>query len=1413
MSDVPGSTFRCWLDGVVEDPCTSGKTYSGLDHGAHLFAVLARAPGGTWEEQWVEYEWEIGHTVAPITTIDSGPDIQTENKRAEFTFSADQDGVEFWCSLDGGDEAPCTSPMVYPRVAAAQPPGEEHTFEVTARHPTRFDAFGEEIEPLYEPITTTYEWSVVDTAAPDTLIRWGPAQNSSSLNAYFAFASDDPTATFECSLDWEGFEGCESPAEYTELLPGDHSLQVRAVDPAGNVDQSPETYFWTIDRTLPNTPVGMNVRVDLQVPGFGDNASLNFFEVALAGHTGLEKLGGGPELLGGYGLPPGGGYYEIHTTADFGDPVELCLPYDPAAFAEGGLARILHWDGSEWTDLTTTNDVDAGRVCAAEVEDFGIFVVAASLDATPVVMITKAPPLISESNSATFEFKADRPDAFIQCSIDGLPFEHCESPKTFTQLEPESHKFEIQAVGPNGQPDPNRLPTLYEWEIVLGPDTTPPDTRITKRPPALTANYIVNFEFTGSDDQTIDLDLEYECLLDGVLLGDCDSLLSTPTVPGDPYEVEVFNPGKHVFEVRAIDEAGHVDPTPAKWTFTVVDLTAPETSIELEPESETTATTAIFEFIGEEPDGTFVFDFECSLDGADFTECTSPLTLENLQPGNHLFQVRAVDPSGVRDITPEFVEWTILPPPGAQTPETFIAVHPGEVSGPDAIFGFQSDLLVEEFECSLDGEEFTGCEGVLELVGLEPGQHTLEVRAIAFDLLENGTVDPTPARHTWTVVGEPETTILSRPPAMSASASATFTFTSDQEDVTFMCSVDGSVPVRCDSGFIAGPLTQDSHEFEVYAVNDFQYLDGEPVQDQSPATYEWEVHDVTPPETRIVDVTTLGPESLEEPDSIRFRFTNPPTNENPQGSSDNGTAWWELGFECSLDGGAWEECDPVHYLLLEELPGGQHTLRVRAIDEFENVDPSPATYNFTSDAGPETTILGGPQAETGSQQATFTFAADPAGGATFQCSLDAGPYLPCQSGVPIEVPTFGDHELLVRARSPGGAVDLTPAEYSWFSGDPTPPVVDITAGPAVATTSRQAQFAFTIVDPPPTAPAGDVQLQCSIATVPDSLPVFCSSPHTVSNLPAGEHTFEVTAIQKHELVASTPATWEWTVEDHTPPDTTIATTPPARIGLGTPAAFTFTSNETDATFQCRLDNEPEFTDCAGIPPDNFAEFSSLEAGTHTLHVRAEDPSLNVDTSPASHTFEVVGSALTSITASVPPDPATTTSRTATFSFNSSQVGSSFQCSLDGAEFFGCTSPVTYTNLTFEGHTFEVRSTNVFGLVEEPPAAFEWTIALPPDAIPPETTILNGPADLHTESSATFTFAADRAGSTFECALDLEAFHALHARARPTRTSPRASTWSRSRRSARRAGPIRRRRRTSSPSTCRRRPTSTAARRP
>ena len=428
-----------------------------------------------------------------------------------------------------------------------------------------------------------------------------------------------------------------------------------------------------------------------------------------------------------------------------------------------------------------------------------------------------------------------------------------------------------------------------------------------------------------------------------MLIGSCSSIPTTPTAIGVPYELEVLEGayGRHTVTVRAIDEMGNVDPTPATRTWTYVDVNSPDTSIDIGPEEETEGTIAVFEFTGEDFNGQILFDFECSLDNADFTPCTSPHTVEGLTIGAHHFQVRAVNPNGVVDSTPELVEWLIIPPLDAGPPDTFIAARPRlrlrsrrRSSASRATSSSRTSSARSTASSTPAARRCSSC------TGLTAGQHTLEVRALRFI---SEIVDPTPASFTWTVVGEPDTIILSGPPAVSGRASATFTFRSDQQNVTFFCSVDGSMPVPCTSPFIAGPLTQDGHEFEVYAANQFFYLDGERVQDQEPATWEWEVMDVTPPDTTIVVGDVARPDrphrARQHPASSWPGPTTPPP-------------WFELEFECSLDGGPWDSCDrPYHYLPLEELPGGEHELLVRAVDDFENVDPTPASYLFTTEAG------------------------------------------------------------------------------------------------------------------------------------------------------------------------------------------------------------------------------------------------------------------------------------------------------------------------------------------------------------------------------------------------------------------------------------------------------------------------------
>jgi hypothetical protein len=62
-------------------------------------------------------------------------------------------------------------------------------------------------------------------------------------------------------------------------------------------------------------------------------------------------------------------------------------------------------------------------------------------------------------------------------------------------------------------------------------------------------------------------------------------------------------------------------------------------------------------------------EFECSLDGAPFSACATPVDFHGLALGDHEFRARAIDPAGNRDDTPSVLDWTILGPADDTVPE------------------------------------------------------------------------------------------------------------------------------------------------------------------------------------------------------------------------------------------------------------------------------------------------------------------------------------------------------------------------------------------------------------------------------------------------------------------------------------------------------------------------------------------------------------------------------------------------------------------------------------------------------------------------------------------------------------------------------------------------------------------------
>jgi 6-phosphogluconolactonase (cycloisomerase 2 family) len=86
-----------------------------------------------------------------------------------------------------------------------------------------------------------------DTDPPETTIAKGPKRKSKKRRAKFEFASDEPGSTFQCRLDKGDFEPCD-PAETFKVKRGRHSIEVRAVDAAGNADPTPAAQGWKVKK-------------------------------------------------------------------------------------------------------------------------------------------------------------------------------------------------------------------------------------------------------------------------------------------------------------------------------------------------------------------------------------------------------------------------------------------------------------------------------------------------------------------------------------------------------------------------------------------------------------------------------------------------------------------------------------------------------------------------------------------------------------------------------------------------------------------------------------------------------------------------------------------------------------------------------------------------------------------------------------------------------------------------------------------------------------------------------------------------------------------------------------------------------------------------------------------------------------
>ena len=322
----------------------------------------------------------------------------------------------------------------------------------------------------------------------------------------------------------------------------------------------------------------------------------------------------------------------------------------------------------------------------------------------------------------------------------------------------------------------------------------------------------------------------------------------------------------------------------------------------------------------------------------------------------------------------------------------------------------------------------------------------------------------------------------------------------------------------------------------------------------------------------------------------------------------------------------------------------------------------------------------------------------------------------------------GAHSFQVRATDLFGNTDATPAGFNWTI-DIIPPETTITVAPAATTTSTSAGFEFTATEP--------ATFACSLNGAAFS---NCATPQNYTGLAIGPHTFLVRAIDAAGNFDTTPAGHSWTINalDVTPPDTTITSAPPA-LTNNTSATFEFSWTEANSNFRCSLDGAPT-SSCT--TPHSYA---GLTSGSHNFSVQATDAFGNVDLTPAVYAWTIDTVAPNTTFTGTPP--ALTNGTSVRFDFVSTEAGSTFGCSLDGAAFSTCTSPTILHGLAAGSHTFQVQSTDQAGNTDPTPASFTFTIDIAAPSLTsfivntPALDTTNGPANV----STTLTMTDDASG--------------------------------------------------------------------
>jgi glucosylceramidase len=420
----------------------------------------------------------------------------------------------------------------------------------------------------------------------------------------------------------------------------------------------------------------------------------------------------------------------------------------------------------------------------------------------------------------------------------------------------------------------------------------------------------------------------------------------------------------------------------------------------------------------------------------------------------------------------------------------------------------------------------------------------------------------------------------------------------------------------------------------------------------------------------------------------------------------------------------------ARYLRLVQTGSAGNWWSIHELDVFAPIGPTAPDL-----VRPETTIDAGPTGKTNQGSATFEFSSSEPG-STFACSLDGASFVGCTSPHHVLGLGEGEHRFEVRATDAAGNVDDSPASRTWTIAG----VVADCGAPRTVTAVADAWFdqastsdnkgSDSVLKVMSKGPVNN--LRAAVRFANPAAPSGCAVASATLRLYAGSARSDRT-ISVQRLAGG------WTESGITWGNQPSTTGPAATTTAGTGYRQWDVTAQVRAMYESGLNNGFLVRD-AVENADAEQQFYSREKGESPpqLVITFAAPSGGGDTTAPE-------------TAIGPKPPALTRTTSATFGFSADEPGATFQCSLDGAAYSPCTSPLDLVGLTARVHTFGVRAVDAAGNADETPATHTWTV----DDVAPETTITSA-------SSSSVSFAGSDqpvpgAALTFTCSLDAAAF--------------------------------------------------------